>query len=393
MIVNGARDAPMDCLVVLIRRRPAKAETALLIRLASRATMTIAVEVPAGTREATPLWPRDATLRWRGQKNDLDDVAGDLMSLFRPSGLVFSSLPALLPVDDGVLPGASVVDSRQALVEQLNGPIRPRVIPLARALWMDLLAPHKAISRTDYDLKRLAGWTAHERNRAFVNLRLTRPEDLSLSGPLARGARPAARAVDPVLAARVFRATRGGADDPVADRIVNDLRAQLDTTFVPGLRAGVLAALGELGWSLPTAGTSGRGATMPVQLGRRGDAGQADVSTNSEARTIDLRRSGSPGSRSPTPSTPPSSRPAPMRTRASGRPRAGNGGRRTATSNVSSPTGGGVRSGSSSTIRPRRSGCCAPAWPPPPEPPPWCASPGCPNRRSSTTPGRCARSR
>jgi iron(II)-dependent oxidoreductase len=74
---------------------------------------------------------------------------------------------------------------------------------------------------------------------------------------------------------------------------VNDLRAQLDTTFVPGLRAGVLAALGELGWSLPTAGTSGRGATMPVpagtwQLGRRGDAGQADVSTNSEARTIDL---------------------------------------------------------------------------------------------------------
>jgi formylglycine-generating enzyme required for sulfatase activity len=101
-------------------------------------------------------------------------------------------------------------------------------------------------------------------------------------------------AVDPVLAARVFIAIgRDVPDDAIRDRIVASLRAQLDKIFVPPVRAGILAALGDLGWSLPAAGEGGRGATMLVPgrrwtLGRPADPATDERNVHSEARDIEL---------------------------------------------------------------------------------------------------------
>lgn len=180
-IVNGDADTLIECLVVLTPRALHDTELAVLSVLANRATTTVAVE-PAPDSSS---WPRDATLRWNGQLSDVPRVAGHLMSLIRPTGPVFSRLPMLLPT---VEPGseASVVDSRDELVERLNGRVPPRVVPVAIALWQDLRKERRAVGRLDYDLRRLAAWSAHERSSAFINLRLARPEDLTvgLTGPL-----------------------------------------------------------------------------------------------------------------------------------------------------------------------------------------------------------------
>lgn len=173
VITNGDRDALIECVVALTLNPPSPAEQAALTELANRATMMIAVEVPA----ADGGWPRDVSLRWTGQLSDMPTLAADLMNLVRPTGLVFSRLPMLLPTDDP-LPRAR---TREELVERLRGRVRPRVVPVSRSLFADLCAGRRAVSRLDYDLRRLAGWTAHERSRAFVKLRLARPEDLTVA--------------------------------------------------------------------------------------------------------------------------------------------------------------------------------------------------------------------
>ena len=180
-IVNGDADTLIECLVVMTRRALLKTELAALSALDNRATMTVAVELapdPSG-------WPRDATLPWNGQIGDVPRVADLLMSLIRPTGPMVSRLPVLLST---VGPGSevSVVDSREELVERLSSRIRPRVVPVATALWQDLVRERRAVSRVDYDLRRLAAWSEHERRSAFINLRLGRQEDLTvgLTGPL-----------------------------------------------------------------------------------------------------------------------------------------------------------------------------------------------------------------
>ncbi|HET8662220.1 MAG TPA: SUMF1/EgtB/PvdO family nonheme iron enzyme [Micromonosporaceae bacterium] len=180
VLVNGDRATLIECLVVLTRRRLSATELAMLTNLANRALMTVAVDPNEDARDSSPEWPRDATLQWSGQINDLTKVAGGLISLVRPTGPIFTALPILLPTDVP-LPGATVVNSRDALVEQLNSPFQPRVVPVSTALCQELRQPGKAVSRRDYDLRRLANWTAHERSRAFINLRLARPEDLAVS--------------------------------------------------------------------------------------------------------------------------------------------------------------------------------------------------------------------
>ncbi|BBH69330.1 hypothetical protein ACTI_60150 [Actinoplanes sp. OR16] len=173
VITNGDRDTLIECVVALTRDRPGTGQQAMLTSLANRATIMIAVETAAHSGGG---WPRDVSLSWTGQNSDLTTLAADLMNLVRPTGLVFSRLPALLPTDSQ--PRA---DSREQLLEQLRGRVRPRVVPVSRALFDDLSGPGKAVSTLDYDLRRLARWTGHERSRSFVKLRLARPEDLTVS--------------------------------------------------------------------------------------------------------------------------------------------------------------------------------------------------------------------
>ncbi|GAA2714185.1 SUMF1/EgtB/PvdO family nonheme iron enzyme [Actinoplanes palleronii] len=180
VIAQGDRDTPVDCFVALTRTPPNLAQRAILTKLANRAAITIAVEQPLLDPDVPEAWPRDISLRWSGQINELTTLAADLMTLVRPAGPIFSRLPTLLPADETV-PGADVATSRDMLVEKLNGRLRPRAVPVAAALWNDLYANRKAVSRTDYSLRRLAAWTAHPGSRSLVNLRLARPEDLTVS--------------------------------------------------------------------------------------------------------------------------------------------------------------------------------------------------------------------
>ncbi|MEV6630967.1 SUMF1/EgtB/PvdO family nonheme iron enzyme [Actinoplanes sp. NPDC051470] len=184
VIMNGDRDTLIECLVVLTRRELRRTELAALTDLANRATMTVGVEPSSDTGNPAG-WPRDASLRWNGQIGDLAKVAGDLMSLVRPTGPVFSTLPMLLPTEEPP-PEAAVADSREALVDRLNRSVGPRVVPVTMTLWQELCRPGRAVSGLDYDLRRLAAWTTHERSRAFINMRLARPEDVTvgLTGPL-----------------------------------------------------------------------------------------------------------------------------------------------------------------------------------------------------------------
>lgn len=185
VILNGDRENLVECLVVLIRNGPTSAQRSVLTKLANRATVTIAVEPPNSALEQPEGWPRDVTLRWNGQMSNLTTLAADLMNLVRPTGPIFSRLPKLQPTDEQV-PGEDAADSRDALTARFSGNVRPRVVPVRRALWSDLNENRRAVSRMDYSLRRLAGWTRHARSRAFVNLRLGRPEDLttSLTKPL-----------------------------------------------------------------------------------------------------------------------------------------------------------------------------------------------------------------
>jgi formylglycine-generating enzyme required for sulfatase activity len=101
-------------------------------------------------------------------------------------------------------------------------------------------------------------------------------------------------AVDPILAARVFLSIRKP-DETVTDDLVARLRAELDEVYVPSARAAILAALGDLDWTLPSPREGGRGATMLVpaglwHLGQRGEATPAEHGVTSEVRAIELPR-------------------------------------------------------------------------------------------------------
>ncbi|WP_127501312.1 SUMF1/EgtB/PvdO family nonheme iron enzyme [Actinoplanes solisilvae] len=175
VITKSDRDLAVECLIVLTRRPPSPAERAVLTSLFNATKMTIAVE-QSDDAAADERWPRDVSLRWTGQIKELSALAADLMNLVRPTGLVFSRLPVLLRAQED-RPAADVADNRADLVERLTGPVSPRVVRVTDELWKELREPRRAQSRMDYSLRRLAGWSADERSRAFVNLRLTRSEE------------------------------------------------------------------------------------------------------------------------------------------------------------------------------------------------------------------------
>ncbi|MFI5845807.1 formylglycine-generating enzyme family protein [Catenuloplanes sp. NPDC051500] len=99
--------------------------------------------------------------------------------------------------------------------------------------------------------------------------------------------------VDPVLAARAYLAAgpdaRHGVDEEIRESLANSLVDEWD----PARRAAIMAALGELGWRLPTPSYRGSEAmsTVPAgewRLGRRGRDDAPETDTDSEPRTVEL---------------------------------------------------------------------------------------------------------
>jgi len=97
--------------------------------------------------------------------------------------------------------------------------------------------------------------------------------------------------VDPVLAARVYLSIRSDTDAAVAARIRSAILRRLRDLTDRRQRSAMLAALGDMGWSLPST-EEGSGATVLVparewQLGDRRQE-ETDRRVGSEVRTISL---------------------------------------------------------------------------------------------------------
>ncbi|MFI6077799.1 SUMF1/EgtB/PvdO family nonheme iron enzyme [Actinoplanes sp. NPDC051343] len=182
VIARSQRSTGIEFLVVLARRPLTPTEQATITSLFNLSSMTIAVEPPGYDTAAPAPWPRDVSLRWTGRIDEvgMGPLATDLINLVRPAGMVFSRLPMLhktreSPPEDGV------VGTREKLLERLTQPVQPRVVRVTESLWADLRAQRPAESQVDYELRRLAAWSAHEHSRSFVNLRLTRPQDRTVA--------------------------------------------------------------------------------------------------------------------------------------------------------------------------------------------------------------------
>ncbi|GAB7046938.1 NACHT domain-containing protein [Catenuloplanes indicus] len=167
---------PIDCLVVLTQKRHFDLnELATLVRLANRARITVAVDRYRPSAGDQPPWPRDATLYWGGRYSELPQVADTLVDLIRPPDLLSSGIPALLPTDTP-LPDIPLAAGTHDLIEQLRMPEVPRIVAVTHRLLRELLHSAPARNRSEYNLSRLARWSADAQSQPFINLRLTRSD-------------------------------------------------------------------------------------------------------------------------------------------------------------------------------------------------------------------------
>lgn len=175
-------DETADCLVVVTQRlHLSQEELATWARLANRATVDIAAHPFTDRRHIGETLPSGTTLWWSGEFRDLDRIARTVVDQVRPASSHLVSMPTLFPVSAD-FPGMEPAGSREDLVEQLaeDG---PRVIPVRREFFDELSTAKIAFSRQDYDLIRLVRWNVSQHSRAFVNLRIGIPNELSI--PLA----------------------------------------------------------------------------------------------------------------------------------------------------------------------------------------------------------------
>ncbi|MDP9792413.1 formylglycine-generating enzyme required for sulfatase activity [Catenuloplanes nepalensis] len=143
-------------------------------------------------------------------------------------------------------------------------------------------SPHRPVTPHRWSPGRLPPYADHRYGELFKFAAQLRPDVPRL---LLR--------VDPVLAARTYLAAGLDAEDGVDDEIRATLANSLVDEVSRPRRAAITAALGELGWRLPTPGFRGSEAlaTVPAsewRLGHRDRTSTPEMDTDSETRTVRL---------------------------------------------------------------------------------------------------------